>query len=411
MARGDVRIGVTLACEEWQAAQLPDQQVQAQRPGGASRCASTAKWCRGSHQPQGDPLVRVGLTGGPKTVSRARDRKARDENQPGENHPGDIHHENAPGRTRARGRRRRVRRRHHRGAAGGENAEVDEAELESQAVGSAPSRDVADETRGRITSTRCRGASVPRAGPKPGGNRVLNFLRASWAELQRRPVGPTAARSRAGHRGGARLRRPSPAPTSALPTPPRRRSSTTSSRRAPCSAGTSSTPTQAMRKRSNRNLEHRVSSLGQQRAPCARSSCPRRPPPSSRTARRRTVERSGPCRATSWSTWTSTTTRGVRRQEHARRHRVRGGLEGLAAGAADAGRGGPPAAQGGRRPRAHPGAVHDRRERQGRVRPRCRTSAARSPRSTRTRPASRSWVSIFGRETPVEVGFDQVKKL
>ena len=30
-----------------------------------------------------------------------------------------------------------------------------------------------------------RVAAHPVAGPKPGGNRVLNFLRASWAELQR----------------------------------------------------------------------------------------------------------------------------------------------------------------------------------------------------------------------------------
>ena len=41
----------------------------------------------------------------------------------------------------------------------------------------------------------------------------------------------------------------------------------------------------------------------------------------------------------------------------------------------------------------------------------CPTSPARSPRSTRTRRGSRCWYLSSVAETPVEVGFDQVKKL
>jgi preprotein translocase SecE subunit len=54
--------------------------------------------------------------------------------------------------------------------AGGEVSELSERELEDQALaGGAASRIPSDE----------------RSGPRPGGNRALNFLRASWAELQR----------------------------------------------------------------------------------------------------------------------------------------------------------------------------------------------------------------------------------
>jgi preprotein translocase SecE subunit len=54
--------------------------------------------------------------------------------------------------------------------AGGEVSELSERELEDQALaGGSASRVPSDE----------------RGGPRPGGNRVLNFLRASWAELQR----------------------------------------------------------------------------------------------------------------------------------------------------------------------------------------------------------------------------------
>ena len=54
--------------------------------------------------------------------------------------------------------------------AGGEVSHLSERELEDQALaGGSSSRIPADE----------------RGGPRHGGNRALNFLRASWAELQR----------------------------------------------------------------------------------------------------------------------------------------------------------------------------------------------------------------------------------
>src|SRR4051794_298682 len=101
---------------------------------------------------------------------RARDRKGRQ----------DIHHENVSGELE-----------HASGEVGefdasliqgadGEPTEVDDAELEAAAVSAAaglPSGG-ADEDDDEPARKRA-------AGPRPGGNRVLNFLRASWAELQR----------------------------------------------------------------------------------------------------------------------------------------------------------------------------------------------------------------------------------
>ena len=67
--------------------------------------------------------------------------------------------------------------------ADGEPTDVDEAELEAQAVQAAPPP---PPSRRRPTDDGDEDEPQRRpAGPKPGGNRVLNFLRASWAELQR----------------------------------------------------------------------------------------------------------------------------------------------------------------------------------------------------------------------------------
>jgi preprotein translocase SecE subunit len=54
--------------------------------------------------------------------------------------------------------------------AGGEVSELSERELEDQALAGGSAARIPSDERG---------------GPRPGGNRVLNFLRASWAELQR----------------------------------------------------------------------------------------------------------------------------------------------------------------------------------------------------------------------------------
>src|SRR3954468_20130289 len=59
--------------------------------------------------------------------------------------------------------------------ADGEPSEVDEAELEREAIAEAPER---------APASAQRQVAQP-SGPRPEGNRLVNFLRASWAELQR----------------------------------------------------------------------------------------------------------------------------------------------------------------------------------------------------------------------------------
>ena len=89
---------------------------------------------------------------------RAKDRKAQ---QP-------IHRENVPAELEHTGESDEVEASIVAGA-DGEPSEIDEAELERAAV---------DAGGGAA-------ARQPAGGPKPEGNRFINFLRACWAELQR----------------------------------------------------------------------------------------------------------------------------------------------------------------------------------------------------------------------------------
>jgi preprotein translocase subunit SecE len=101
---------------------------------------------------------------------RARDRKAR-EGQPHDQ----IHRENIPSELDNLGQEDVFEASIISGA-DGEPTDVDEAELEREAVGAAPPA--------ATPPARTEAARTP-SGPRPGGNRVTNFLRASWAELQR----------------------------------------------------------------------------------------------------------------------------------------------------------------------------------------------------------------------------------
>jgi preprotein translocase SecE subunit len=95
---------------------------------------------------------------------RAKDRKSRQHQH--------IHRENISGELEHTGEVDEVEASIVAGA-DGEPTEVDEAELEREAIAEAPA-----------PAPASRAAATP-SGPKPGGNRVANFLRASWAELQR----------------------------------------------------------------------------------------------------------------------------------------------------------------------------------------------------------------------------------
>jgi preprotein translocase SecE subunit len=94
---------------------------------------------------------------------RAKDRKSQQQHQ-------HIHRENVSGELEHVGEVDEVEASIVAGA-DGEPTDVDEAELEREAIAEAP-------------APARRQAAQP-SGPRPEGNRLVNFLRASWAELQR----------------------------------------------------------------------------------------------------------------------------------------------------------------------------------------------------------------------------------
>jgi len=97
---------------------------------------------------------------------RARDRKGR-QDQPHDQ----IHRENIPSELDNLGEEDLVEASIIAGA-NGEPADVDEVELEREAIAEA------------AQPAAPQRAAAP-SGPRPGGNRVVNFLRASWSELKR----------------------------------------------------------------------------------------------------------------------------------------------------------------------------------------------------------------------------------
>src|SRR3954454_25199179 len=105
---------------------------------------------------------------------RARDRKARQQGESGE-----IHHEDTPGGLEHLGEVEEFDASLIQGA-DGEPTEVDDAELEAAAVSAAAGLPSGGADEHYVVPARNRAA-----GPRPGGNRLLNLMRASWAELQR----------------------------------------------------------------------------------------------------------------------------------------------------------------------------------------------------------------------------------
>ena len=361
----------------------------------------------GPHEPPGDPLA--GIARGARSTEGQAAQGRRAEHPAGrpatptephrENVPGDSEH--ASGEVEDASRPSSIS-----GAARAARADdADDAELDARArAHGRPRRRSATSTTTRDveppTDRRSGGAApapavgaAPRAAHRGGLAASSASCAPRWAELQRvqwpdrRQVGQATARRH-------RLRRRSPGPISAWPTGAAKSVVNLilwhllgTENCTPCFAGTSSTPTPGTRTRSSQNIEHRASSLGQRRHPA-----PGRGPDRDRlrdeggqkvTTEKRTMPGyvlvNMDLNEDSWQLVKGTPGR----------HRLRRRVQ--RARPADPARGRPPAAPRGRAEGRHEGAVLHRRVRQGRLTARCPTSRARSRRSTRTRPSSRSW--------------------
>jgi preprotein translocase subunit SecE len=124
---------------------------------------------------------------------RARDRKQRAREQqgsdPGPSSPSNLHRADVPGSVEHLGAEDEFEAAIVSGAEGdaaddGIGADVSESELDRQALEATPAPIVAEEEaisrkEGAIEARRAGGVTTG------GGNRFINFLRASWAELQR----------------------------------------------------------------------------------------------------------------------------------------------------------------------------------------------------------------------------------
>ena len=117
---------------------------------------------------------------------RARERKQQQREGGTEQH---LHRENVPGPFEHGGEVDEVEASIVAGA-GGQPETVDDDELAREALGGGgegggPLRPVDRGEGGGGGGGGAGAAGAPAGGPQPGGNRVVNFLRACWAELQR----------------------------------------------------------------------------------------------------------------------------------------------------------------------------------------------------------------------------------